>query len=284
MKHLVGFSGGVDSQACARWVLTHYPPEDVILLNSSAGGWEDPLTIAFVDDYSATVHPVVRVDAIIGDCWETPAPALARGLDPAAPLTFEQLCLIKGRPPSRKAQFCTQILKLIPQRRWIRQTFGVGGLYEGEDYCRYKGVRRDESGPRKNQPYEIWDPYFDCMTYAPICEWTKQQCFAYVAAHGERINPLYRLGFNRVGCAPCINSSKADILNWVARRPEMIDKVRGLEARTGRTFFSPVDRDGQINRIDEVVRWAQTSHGGNQIRLPMMHERDGCESKYGLCE
>lgn len=25
MKHIVGFSGGVDSQACARWVLNRYP-------------------------------------------------------------------------------------------------------------------------------------------------------------------------------------------------------------------------------------------------------------------
>lgn len=25
MKHIVGFSGGVDSQACARWVLNRFP-------------------------------------------------------------------------------------------------------------------------------------------------------------------------------------------------------------------------------------------------------------------
>jgi hypothetical protein len=92
------------------------------------------------------------------------------------------------------------------------------------------------------------------------------------------------MGFSRVGCAPCINSGKADILNWHTRRPEMIDKVRGLEARTGVTFFMPIDRDGQINWIDDVIRWAQTARGGKAVLLPMMHEREGCESKYGLCE
>lgn len=284
MKHIVGFSGGVDSQACARWVLNRFPAEDVILTNSSAGGWEDPLTIEFVDHYSATVHPVVRVDALVSDIWETDGYAETRGMDGAAALTFEMLCRIKGRPPSRRAQFCTEILKLKPQRRWIREQFGVGGAFDGHDYCRYKGVRRDESNTRKATPLEQWDDYFDCPLFAPIFDWTKKMCFDYVEAHGEAINPLYRLGFNRVGCAPCINSSKADIVNWVARRPEMIDKVRGLEERTGRTFFKPVDRDGQINRIDEVVRWAQTSRGGEKLFLPMMHEREGCESKYGLCE
>ena len=43
VKHVVGFSGGIDSQACARWVLNRYPAEDVILLNSDAGGNEHPI-------------------------------------------------------------------------------------------------------------------------------------------------------------------------------------------------------------------------------------------------
>lgn len=284
MKHIVGFSGGIDSQACARWVLNRFPAEDVILTNSSAGGWEDPLTIEFVASYSALVHPVTVVDAIVADMWETPGFAETKGLDGAAALTFEEMCRIKGRPPSRKAQFCTEILKLKPQRRWIRQQFSIGGPFEGQDYCRYKGVRRDESNTRRDQPLEVWDDYFDCPLFAPLFDWTKKMCFDYIEAHHEAFNPLYKLGFNRVGCAPCINSSKEDILNWHARRPEMIDKVRGLEDRTGRTFFFPVDRDGVTNKIDEVVRWAQTKRGGTEVKLPMMNEREGCESKYGLCE
>lgn len=284
MKHIVAFSGGIDSQACARWVLNRYPSEDVILTNSNAGQWEDPLTMAFVDEYSASVHPITHCNAKVKDLWETPGWAETRGLDGEADLTFEEMCRIKGRPPSRKAQFCTTVLKLAPQRRWMREVFGPNGVFEGQEFTRYTGVRRDESNSRINTPVERWDDWFDCLLVAPIVDWTKQMCFDYVKAHGEIINPLYTLGFNRVGCAPCINSSKEDILNWHARRPEMIDKVRGLEARTGRTFFVPVDRDSVPNKIDEVIRWAQTSHGGKHVMLPMMHEREGCESKYGLCE
>ena len=59
VKHVVGFSGGIDSRATARWVLNRYPPEDVILINSDVGGHEHPITTEFVHKYSETVHPVI---------------------------------------------------------------------------------------------------------------------------------------------------------------------------------------------------------------------------------
>jgi 3'-phosphoadenosine 5'-phosphosulfate sulfotransferase (PAPS reductase)/FAD synthetase len=284
VKHIVGFSGGIDSQACARWVLNRYPAEDVILTNSDAGGNEHPLTMAFVDEYSANVHPVVKVQAIVADIWETPGWAETRGLDGSAPLDFPTLMDIKRRPPSRKVQFCTTVLKLAPQRRWIAEAFGPAGPYAGQEYVRYSGVRRDESVKRRNAPFQQWDDYYDCWLYAPLVDWPKQWCFDYVKRYGEAINPLYEMGFGRVGCAPCINSNKADIANWASRFPGMIDKVRMWEARTGLTFFMPVDRDGIANGVDDVVEWAQTARGGQHRFLPMMNERSGCESKYGLCE
>jgi hypothetical protein len=74
-----------------------------------------------------------------------------------------------------------------------------------------------------------------------------------------------------------------DILNWSLRRPEMIDKIRRFETRTGYTFFVPVRRDGVLNRIDEVLAWARTERGGKKELPPIMFERQACESKYGLC-
>lgn len=286
MKHIVGFSGGIDSQACALWVRQRYPSEDIILTNSNAGAWEDPLTVEFVDFYSRTVFPVTHTNAKVKDLWETPGFAETRGLDGEADLTFEMMCKVKGRPPSRKAQFCTEILKLRPQKRWLLQAFGLGGQFEGQDYCRYVGVRRDESEGRRNYPMEQWDSFFDCQIFAPLVEWSKPDCFRYVRDAGEPINPLYRLGFNRVGCMPCINISKEDIRLIQIRRPEAIEKVRGLERRNGFTFFHPIRRKGVLTPIDQVVAWAQTSRGGSekQETFPILNERPSCESKYGLCE
>ncbi len=67
---------------------------------------------------------------------------------------------------------------------------------------RYSGVRRDESEARKDAAEKEWDEYFDCYLNRPLATWTKEKCFAYCRAAGEEINPLYTMGFSRVGCAP----------------------------------------------------------------------------------
>ncbi|NKE69850.1 phosphoadenosine phosphosulfate reductase family protein [Candidatus Manganitrophus noduliformans] len=279
MKHIVGFSGGIDSQATARWVLNRYPAEDVILLFSNAGGWEDPITPAFVAEYSMTVHPVITVESKVSDMWETPGWAEKRGYDGNAKLTYKLMCEIKGRAPSRKAQFCTEKLKLIPQKRWVEENLPDG------DYERYTGVRRDESEKRKNTPLREWDTYFDCYVNHPICHWPKNMCFEFVKRHDGIFNPLYQMGFSRVGCAPCVNSGKDDILLWLQRRPEMIEKIRDFEKELGFTYFAPIVPGMKINFIDDVILWAQTSRGGRQTDLlRVLNDHPACESKYGLCE
>lgn len=289
-KHIVGFSGGIDSQACARWVLNRYPKEDVILTNSDAGGNEHPMTGEFIDFYSANVHPVIKCTAIVSDLWKTEEFAETKGLNSNDVLTFGLMMKIKGRGPSRKAQFCTEILKLRPQQRWLKRAFGLGGEYDGWDYVRYSGVRRSESSKRAHTKFEEWDSWYDCRLLHPIADWTKEMCFDYVKLHGEKINELYKLGFGRVGCAPCINSSKEDILNWAIRFPQMIEKVREWEqacyadSERGASFFPPCVPGMYKNNIDQVVEWAKTSRGGRQQPFPIFQEREACESKYGLCE
>lgn len=288
MKHIVGFSGGIDSQEAARRVRAMYAPEDVILLNCNAGENEHPLTTAFVRQYSREVFPVIEVTALVKDMWITPGFAETKGLDSNEPLDFARMIELKGRAPSRKAQFCTEILKLRPQKRWVMENVT-------DEYERYTGVRRDESEARKNTPLREWDDYFDCYVNHILAEVPKQECFDNVLAAGEPINPLYALGFGRVGCAPCINSGKDDVKNWADRFPEMIGKIRSWELRTGFTFFSPcvpgirprIDALGKLsvhNYVDEVVEWSRTDRGGRQFNIFNNLERPPCESKFGLCE
>lgn len=284
MKHIVGFSGGIDSQATARWVLNRFPHEDVVLLNSNVGGHEHPLTIKFIEQYSREVHPVVVVTPIVADMGrrglkEGSASQAARSQYADTDiLTFPVLAKIKGRFPSTKCQFCTEHLKLAPAHRWMKENLA------GQEWRRYAGVRRDESKRRAGKMPVMWDDYYNCELHHPIVDWTKQMCFDYVKLHGEPINPLYTMGFNRVGCAPCINSGKKDVLAWAQRFPEMIDKVRQYEKEVGRTFFPPMVPGKEINWVDEVVEWSKTVYGGKQYSLEILYERSSCESDYGLCE
>lgn len=290
MKHIVGFSGGIDSQAALRKVREMFGDENVIALNSDAGGNEDPLTIDFTAHFSATVFPVTTVSAINADMWaDGSSKPEEYGLDPNGILDFPGLIARKGMP-MRKRRTCTMVLKLQPQIRWIKEHFGIGGEFEGLDYERYTGVRRDESHKRSATPDREWDAYFDCWLNHPIAAWTKEQCFAY--CQGEPINPLYSMGFNRVGCAPCIVSSKEDIANWQARRPEMLAKIAKWEktitlpskTEPGFDWFQHIVPRLKRNSVEDVIDWAQTSRGGRQSLFPILHEREGCESKYGLCE
>lgn len=312
-KHVVGFSGGIDSQACALWVRNHFPAEDVILTNSQAGRNEHPVTCEFIERYSRLYFPVTEVVPVITDLGDVGTKDRGTGdrrreFAEDDELTFDRLAYVKGIFPSRKAQFCTEYLKLKPQQRWCFEELRDKGI----DYVRYTGVRRDESEARKDVPDKEWDTYFDCELVRPIASWTKKECFDYVVAHGEDYNPLYKMGFSRVGCAPCINSGKDDIREWSARFPEMIDKVRAWEKSVGRAFFRPMipnaahrkamkawhrehcdakvirTKKGRkkvvyiprpeaapkpetpINWIDEVVAWAKTARGGRQTLLPMV--------------
>ena len=314
MKHIVGFSGGVDSQACALWVRQRFPAQDVILLNSDAGGNEHPLTTEFLLWYSANVHPVTFTTPIVGDMnGKARAKQQALGLLDSDPLTFATLAKLKGCFPTRKKQFCTDHLKLAPQRRWLYEN-GAAGLnierrrrdgevwkYYGEDgqkpgiladgYTRYVGVRRDESDRRKDYPERFFDDYNMCWVEAPLVTWTKPECFRLLRQAGERWNPLYEMGFSRVGCAPCINSNKEDIQAWAPRFPEMIDKVRAWEKETGRTFFGPImppkKKGGKARYgwVDEVVEWARTAHGGKQYKIDFDNaDQAVCFSKWGTCE
>jgi 3'-phosphoadenosine 5'-phosphosulfate sulfotransferase (PAPS reductase)/FAD synthetase len=285
MKHIIGFSGGIDAQATALWAINRFGPDDVILTNTRAGRNESPITDRFIETYSRYVYPIITITPLVEDLWEIDGFGETWDLDGREELTFQRLIELKGKLPSRTGQFCTRVLKLAPLRRWVKENFGPRGLYANEPFEMYTGVCRDEFAVRKNQLWRQWDDYFGCWLNAPLIDWTKKMCFAFVVAHRQDFNPLYQLGFWRVGCAPCINSSTDDILLWQRRFPEMIEKVRGYERATGQVFFGSCVPGLKRNSVDQVIDWAQTDYAGQQkSMLQIIDEPPSFESKYGLCE
>jgi 3'-phosphoadenosine 5'-phosphosulfate sulfotransferase (PAPS reductase)/FAD synthetase len=139
---------------------------------------------------------IPRMRKVRGECVRWTNKAKRRALSVLHPTgnPFLDLCLWKGRFPSRKAQFCTEHLK---------RNMAVEAGYK---VVSWQGIRRDESQNRRfAKEFErvgggIW-------IYRPIVHWTAAQVFEHCAAHGLKPNPLYLQDMDRVGCMPCINIS-----------------------------------------------------------------------------
>lgn len=116
--------------------------------------------------------------------------------------------------------------------------------------------------------------------------------------HNVPLNPLYGMGFSRVGCMPCIQSNKQDIRLTAQKCPEAIAKIRQWEglvraySRLGQTTFFHQDTTGSDVpvSIDDVVRWSMTRRGtrsGRQfdmLALAPPPTSEVCVYAGGLCE
>ncbi|ATQ77882.1 phosphoadenosine phosphosulfate reductase [Massilia violaceinigra] len=206
---------------------------------------------------------------------------------------FLDLCMWKGRFPSRKAQFCTEHLK-----RNMAVEYQLALIEQGHTVVSWQGVRRDESLNRRDaKQFERVDRNF--FIYRPLVEWNVARVFKIAEDKNIEPNPLYKCGMGRVGCMPCINASKDEIHQIGIRFPEHIAKVAEWERlvglaskRNAATFMHKSSGKGLNNQqivaasnIHAVVEWAKTTRGGKQFSLlTALEEPTSCASSYGLCE
>lgn len=205
---------------------------------------------------------------------------------------FLDLCMWKGRFPSRLAQFCTQELK-----RNMLVEFHLDLLEAGHKVISWQGVRRDESLNRRNaKKAERVAPRY--WQFRPIVEWTAAQVFDLAKAAGIEPNPLYLQGMSRVGCMPCINVNKAELRHIAARFPEHPQRIAEWERIVGmcsKLGFSTFMADAHAARdrrqvfadlnVWARIEWARTTRGGRQFDLlAPLDNATSCSSAYGLCE
>lgn len=271
---------------------------------------EHPQTDAYVLEYMPRMlgAPVEEVRAdftakiagkrrYIEEVWPrkgVPSEACERALRVLHPtgIAYLDLCLWKGRFPASQSQFCTQELKRYPLDARLLDLLAQG--YEVESW---RGIRRDESRKRADAPAreraaEGW------TVVHPIVEWTAQQVVDFVLAAGWRLNPLYSQGMHRVGCMPCINCRKDELLEIAKRFPEHIDRLREWERlvseaskRGWTTFFTDSAKDDEDDdaifhrlKIDQHIEWSKTARGGRQRDFIREAPPRACSSVYGLCE
>lgn len=215
-------------------------------------------------------------------------------------IPYLDLCLWKGRFPSRKAQFCTEELKVNPI---IEQVF-LPLLDAGHAVWSWQGVRAEESLARRYLP-EFEEVGGGLFNYRPIIKWPASATFEASAYMGWRNNPLYTEGQSRVGCMPCINCGKDDLREIALRWPGEVDRIEEWERLVSMaskfgcaTFFAavtdPTAKAGikagetispETHGIRRIVEWSKTSRGGREYDLIFSGQAGtGCSSSYGLCD
>jgi len=301
--HIISMSGGKDSLA-TRLVAIEKGIEHIAVFADT--GNEHQVTMDYLDYLEEATGPIFRVKAdfsvrmakkaeFIKTKWPGKHGVSQEFADSAANLLvptgspFLDLAIYKSRFPSTKARFCSVELK-----REILTDFSNSKQQDGERVYSWQGVRADESLARMHLPqWQREDKYF--IVVRPILGWTAERTFTMAKRHGIKPNPLYSMGFKRVGCMPCIHCGKDEMFQIQARFPEVIDRIREWERMVAQatpwqcaTFFSSDTIPGEgysRAHIDAVVRWSKTHYGGKRIGFGLTKpETTECSSIYGLCE
>lgn len=328
MKHIVSVSGGKDSTATYLRALEAGVPfravaadtgnehpatyEAVNLLGPRSGG---PAVEWVRRDFTPQIEHRRRY---ITEHWAEKGVSQAvidRAIAALQPTgnPYVDLCLWKGRFPSRSRQFCTSELKV----KAIDEGVTRPALASDEMVISWQGVRANESFERSLlAPTQRIVTHDDLpgrlYAYRPILKWNRDEVFAYAERFGVPRNPLYDHGLTRVGCFPCINASKREIALVDSIFPEQIERLEEWErlvsqvAKRGIATFFNVTNDPVMNAefrrqraidgtdpvwtlkshgIREMVHWAKTDSGGRQFNLfsKQTPEAPSC-AEHGVCE
>lgn len=331
VHHVVSVSGGKDSTATYCRAVERGRPFRAVAADT---GNEHPATYEAVNRLAErTGGPQVewvKADFLtqiagkrrfIAANWErhgVPADLVARALAVLHPTgnPYLDLCLWKGRFPSRKAQFCTQELKVEPIDKHVTRPLLADGLH----VISWQGVRAAESFERSLlPPFQRLANHDDLpgrlYVYRPLLRVESvDEVFAIAARHGVPPNPLYGWGLSRVGCFPCVNCSKGELALVDSYFPEQIERLQEWERivseackRGHATFFTIVNdpvmladwkafladggdptamssMDPKRFGVRRMVEWAKTDRGGRQYPLPLTREPSLACNQWGACE
>lgn len=288
---VLSISGGKDSAAAALHLREQGIEHERVFMDT---GWEHPDLYGHLDYLEAQLGPIVRLCPRLP---VVPDDVLPRVLEIEAlvgrsPSAFVRWAAHKAMFPSRMRRWCTSELKVTPFLHWI----------DGEDVLNVVGIRADESRARAALVERESMPGAGHITvWRPLLRWSEADVVAIHARHGLAPCPLYLRGARRVGCWPCINSTKAEI-EQIGADDRRMAAIRGLEKlvgdlaaerRPGRdrpAFFqapmptlTPEGPQYPCTPIDQMVEWSRTTRGGRQMRLGAWGEEEGCV-RWGMCE
>ncbi|MGH8910451.1 MAG: phosphoadenylyl-sulfate reductase [Egibacteraceae bacterium] len=136
-------------------------------------------TLAFLDQVRAR-YPKARWDVLAPDAREVEAMVARNGPD-----------LFRDTVGLRL--LCCQIRKVRPLLRAL----------DGLDAW-FTGLRRDQWASRAAiRKVELDHDHDGIVKLNALADWSKEETWEYVEAHGVPVHPLYAQGYTSIGCQPC---------------------------------------------------------------------------------
>ena len=269
--YLVSVSGGKDSTAAWAWMEEHYADKGEIVPYFADTGWEHELTYEYLDYLEDRFgKKIIRIKT---EKYEG----------------FEDMCIKRKMFPSRTKRICTQELKTFPSRKFIKQYQAMG-----LKVVNVVGVRQEESEKRKGEQKWKTSFIFDpnkknkkpyrrakaehVTVLQPIFDWTIHQVYEYLKENNIKMNPLYFMGYSRVGCFPCIQAKVAEVGMIDDERTERISNLekKVTEAAGARRVFWQKDAE-MHNPVSFAKQNAKRKY--NTLGLDL-----GCINHLGKCE
>ena len=226
-KLVVAYSGGKDSDVMLNLADKELDPHDFMVVNSHTTV-DAPQTVYFIREvFDRLESKGIETKIIYPDT------------------SMWRLIVKKGIPPTRLQRYCCKELKEIsvPNRlvslgvraeeskgRKGRDAFGT----RGDTLKTAIFFSLDHAEEVHHESLEMNDPVWDCTLIQtmkehkdtvvnPIYEWTREEIWTYIRGNGIKYNPLYDMGYDRVGCIGCPLGGYASQLREFADFPKYKD-------------------------------------------------------------
>ena len=289
MKILVFYSGGKDSQACLILACKKYGVQNCEAVFCDTG-WENPMTYEHIK--TTTEQLGVKLVVLKSKKYNGM-------IDMATKLT---------RWPSSQRRFCTQLLKAYPAIDYVlslnENVIVIEGIRAQESFSRskmeaqctyfkyYFEFRKTKTDSYRKKDVLAWCKEFNADKSRPIFDWSAEQTLNYILDNGQFPNPLYYMGFARVGCFPCIMSRHKSTKLIIENHPEQWNKLVEAEKLLESSFFPPdyipkhacsmISKNGKrFPSAQDVEKYLK----GKDATIDMFeNETPSCMSTYNLCE
>lgn len=336
IKVIVTFSGGKDSLASLLWAIAKYGKENIIVVFCDTK-WEHPLTYKYIIDIMDQLGmEIIILSSVKYDGFMDMVRKKKRFPSTKSRFCTEHLksipmidwvldqhkshmIVVQGI----RADESTARSEMNKQCRYFKYYFepydsneikiakfekkiADGGkltIMQKEKYEKAQSRLAEGHNDEKYHTYRKKEVFEFCEKYAddiwrPVFDKTGNEVLQIILDAGLKPNPLYYMGFGRVGCFPCINVTHAELWMIIEKEYWIIDKLIEYEAETGQSFFPPkyipkkycsmetTNKDGKLVKypnINDVVRYIKMKNAQGDLFEDENADRS-CMSYYGICE